>query len=349
MKISVCMIVKDEEKYIEKCLSNIRDKVDEIIIVDTGSTDSTKESVSKYTNKVYDFKWCDNFSKARNYSISKASNDWILVLDADEICNEFNEIEINDFIKTYKDTIGRVKIDNYHGKNSELKKSSARVGRLFNKTTYEYTGSIHEQLVSRNSMEVKMKNIDITLEHFGYTEENIIGKSKTKRNEELLLRELERNPKDCYILYQLGKVYFVVKRYHKALNYFRKAIEVLEDVNLEYAQDLIESYGYSLLNTKKYEEALKLEEYSETYKNLADYNFLMGLIYMNSGILEKAIIYFEICLINKNGKIEGINSFIPLYNLGVIYECLGQEGKAIKYYRQCSNYELAKDRLKIIK
>lgn len=346
MEISICMIVKNEEKYIDECLKNICHKVDEIIIIDTGSTDNTKEIAKKYTNNIYDFKWCDDFSKARNYSISKAKNDWILVLDADEICSRFDENNINTFIKASNDAIGRLKINNYYGNNSEIKKSCVRLGRLFNRIVYEYSGSIHEQLISKNSIEIKMADIDIILEHFGYTEENIIEKSKVKRNEELLLKELEINSKDSYVLYQLGKIYFIAKRYYKALDYFRKAIELIEDINLEYVQDLIESYGYSLLNTKKYMEALNLEKYENWYKNLADYNFLMGLIYMNNGIFEKAIKYFEICLTNKSIKTEGINSFLPLYNLGVIYECLGNEEKAIEFYRQCGDYKLAKERLK---
>jgi Predicted O-linked N-acetylglucosamine transferase, SPINDLY family len=344
-KFSLCMIVKDEEKYIEKCLSNIKDKIDEIIVVDTGSKDRTKELAKKYTDKIFDFEWCEDFSKARNYSISKAKNDWILVLDADEICSEFHVNKINDFIKASIDTIGRINIINYYGKASETKKSSTRLGRLFNKNFYEYNGSIHEQLTSKNKSEVKMLNVDIGVEHFGYTEEDIMEKMKVTRNENLLLKELEKKSKDPYILYQLGKTYFIAKRYYKALNYFRESIEVLEDTNFEYAEDLIESYGYSLLNTKKYKEALGLEKYINKYNGLADFNFLMGLIYMNNGIFEKAIKFFEKCLICVSGKIAGINKVLPLYNLGVIYECIGSTNKAIEYYKQCENYELAKERL----
>ncbi len=78
------MIVKDEEDYIEKCINSVKSIVDEIIIVDTGSNDKTKEIAKKFTDKVYGFKWNDDFSAARNFSISKATKDWILVLDADE-------------------------------------------------------------------------------------------------------------------------------------------------------------------------------------------------------------------------------------------------------------------------
>ena len=83
--ISLCMIVKNEEEVLDNCLSSISDVVDEIIIVDTGSTDSTKSICKKFTDKIFDFKWCDDFSKARNFAFSKASCEYIMWLDADDI------------------------------------------------------------------------------------------------------------------------------------------------------------------------------------------------------------------------------------------------------------------------
>ncbi len=88
--ISLCMIVKNEEKVLARCLDSIADMMDEIIIVDTGSTDSTKEIARRYTDKVYDFEWCDDFSVARNNSFSYATKDYIYVADADEVMDEEN-------------------------------------------------------------------------------------------------------------------------------------------------------------------------------------------------------------------------------------------------------------------
>ena len=88
--ISLCMIVKNEENVIDRCLSSLADIVDEIIIADTGSTDSTKSIVSKYTDKIYDFKWTGDFSEARNFVASKASCEYIYTADADEFLDEEN-------------------------------------------------------------------------------------------------------------------------------------------------------------------------------------------------------------------------------------------------------------------
>ena len=88
ISISLCMIVKNEEETLERCLNCVKDIADEIIIVDTGSTDKTKEIAYNFTDKVYDFKWCDDFSKARNFSFSKATKEYIMWLDADDIILE---------------------------------------------------------------------------------------------------------------------------------------------------------------------------------------------------------------------------------------------------------------------
>lgn len=90
MEISLCMIVKNEEKILARCLDSIVDLVDEVIIVDTGSTDTTKEIAAKYTDKIYDFQWIDDFSAARNFAFSKATKDFIYTADADEVVDEEN-------------------------------------------------------------------------------------------------------------------------------------------------------------------------------------------------------------------------------------------------------------------
>ena len=87
---SLCMIVKNEERVLERCLSSVADLMDEIIIVDTGSNDKTKQIAANFTDKVYDFKWTGSFSDARNFAFSKAECDYIYSADADEILDEEN-------------------------------------------------------------------------------------------------------------------------------------------------------------------------------------------------------------------------------------------------------------------
>ena len=99
LTLSLCMITKNEEQFLEQCLNSVKELVDEIIIVDTGSTDKTKEIASKFTDKIYDFQWCDDFSAARNESLKYATQDWILVLDADEVISKEDYQKIKELIQ----------------------------------------------------------------------------------------------------------------------------------------------------------------------------------------------------------------------------------------------------------
>ena len=90
MTISLCMIVKNEEAVLARCLDSVRGAVDEIVIVDTGSTDRTKEIARGYTDKVFDFEWVDDFSAARNYAYAQATMDYQMWLDADDVVSSEN-------------------------------------------------------------------------------------------------------------------------------------------------------------------------------------------------------------------------------------------------------------------
>ena len=90
ISISVCMIVKNEEKILARCLDSLKGIADEMVIVDTGSTDRTKEIAQTYTDKIYDFEWIDDFSAARNYAFSKATKEYVYMADADEVIDEEN-------------------------------------------------------------------------------------------------------------------------------------------------------------------------------------------------------------------------------------------------------------------
>ncbi len=103
--ISLCMIVKNEEQFLEQCLRSVQGLVDEIIIVDTGSIDRTKEIAARFTQKVYEFIWCDDFAVARNISLQHASGDWILVLDADEALAERDHLAIRELVASAATTV----------------------------------------------------------------------------------------------------------------------------------------------------------------------------------------------------------------------------------------------------
>lgn len=346
--LTLCMIVKNEEENLKNCLSKAADFVDEIVIVDTGSKDNTKSIALEFTDKIYDFKWCNDFSKARNFSISKSSNDWILVLDADEIITEFSRYNIDNFIKnaSNKNKVGRIQRINIMEYSNENKKYIERVNRLFNKNYFHYEGIIHEQLAAFNGKTYETDVIDITAEHIGYTKEVLARTDKLKRNISLLKEALKNDSKDPYVYFQLGKSYYMLRDYNNSVLYFEKALSFELDFRLEYAEDLVETYGYSLINSGKYSEALILENCFEVYSKSADFNFLMGLIYMNNAKFSQAVDSFLVCTKFQHSKVEGITTYSSYYNIGVIYEVLGFREKAVEYYNMCGQYSKAKERLK---
>lgn len=345
-KISLCMIVKNEADNLKDCLGRAAGYVDEIIVVDTGSTDNTRKIALNYADKVYDFLWKDDFSAARNYAISKAGNPYILVLDADEWLQDIDRDEIEKQIQVYPEGIGRILIISQYTRENHVYKQKERVGRLFSKEFYQYEGRIHEQLVPLHGMTAMQSNsnyydVPVVVEHLGYEGNLDVRRRKTQRNITLLKRVQEQNPEDPYLLYQLGKSFYMEEEYEKACEYFGQALYFDLDPRLEYVQDMVESYGYALINTEQYETALQMINIYDEFSHSADFLFLIGLILMNNGRFEEAIKEFKKAAMKPDSKVEGVNGYLAFYNIGVIYECLGSLDNAVNYYKKCGEYRPA--------
>ena len=345
LPISVCMIAKNEEQNVCNCLAPLKELGFELIVVDTGSTDSTKSLIRKYTDSLYDFKWCSDFSAARNYSISKAANDWILVVDFDEYLRLADIQKLIACANTDSSKIGTItRINPCNLISGQTSVMTEQVARFFNRKYNHYRGIIHEQVFPINDSVPEYFPVEVSLYHHGYESEGSLNE-KARRNLELLLIALAKSPNDPYLLFQTGKCYQVLKDYTAACQYFDQGLSYDIDPSLTYVQEMIESYGYSLLELKEYKAALGLSNVYDIFCCQTDFVFLMGLIYMNNALFEQAIQEFKNASNMKPGKTEGINSYLPNYNIGVIYECTGQTEKAKKYYNNCGNYLPARNRL----
>ncbi len=346
--ISFCIIGKNEEAVIDKCLSALTPYGCEIVFVDTGSTDKTREIAMGYTDKVYDFPWINDFAAARNFSISKAGCDFILPVDCDEVITDFDIEETKRLIKLYPERVGRLLRINEFTRENENFLSNERVSRLFCKKLYHYECAIHEQLVRNDGGIIQYYSIPLTMSHGGYDGSLEMRRAKTTRNRVLLLEELKKNPQDTYILYQIGKTFYMEKKYEDALYYFDRVMELDVDPKLEYVQDCVEGYGYCLIETKQYERALGLLGVYEEFSSSSDFVFLMGLIYMNNGMLDEAVAEFTKATEKTIVRVQGTDSFRANYNIGVIYECVGELEQARSYYEKCGAFPPALERLKEI-
>ncbi len=223
-KISLSMIVKNEEKFLEGCLLSVKDVVDEIILVDTGSTDNTIEIAKKYGAKIFHFDWVNDFSAARNYALKNSSGKWILYLDADErlspdsinyIKNLKNEVPD----KAYECTI--TNIERVNGRPSTMLYT-----RVFpNKPMIKFEGKIHEQIENsliKNKIQVVKSGIRII--HHGYDLNEDAKVKKAERNLKILQAEFNSNP-SSYYAYQLGQTYGILNLPDEAVKYFLIALK----------------------------------------------------------------------------------------------------------------------------
>lgn len=346
MNISLCMIVKNSSGTLPGVLDAVKDSGFEIIIVDTGSSDNSVDIARSYTEHVYSFEWIDDFSAARNFSISKAKNDWILVLDSDETITQIDNAKLESLTQKPIECLGYITRRNHFGEDGVY---TDEVDRFFNRTAWHYEGVIHEQL--RPVKPLKKPDCEplfdtfIKCEHSGYMGSSEEMLAKSKRNEELLLKELEKNGGDPYTYFQLGQCYNGFDD-EKALEYYSKGLEFDVDPSLEYVQMMVIAYGYALVHLERFDEALALESIYDDFATSADFITLMGVIYMRSGNYLKAMTEFLKATMHPVAHNEGANSYIPLYNMGIINEMAGNKADAINYYQRCGSFKLAMERLK---
>lgn len=351
--ISVCIIGKNEEKHLDTCLSRLKPYPFEIIYVDTGSTDRSKEIASKYTPNVYDFEWCDDFSAARNYSVAKATSDYILILDCDEYLDEIDLETLYQLMTAYPDALGMIKLCNpCNGKKNETLLVGT-VARIFNKRYYYFTGSIHEQPTSfvEGTTELPYYDAPLLCTHVGYQLTEAERKQKALRNIKLLEKELAKYPDDPYIYYQLGESYSLGDDYENAYQILDKGFFLDVDESLPYVQHMITLYGNSMLETGRYQKAADLESVFDAFKSYADFVCMLGNAFLKMHRNEEALNLYYYAMTLTDYSVEGANSFIPLHNIGCIYEAYQIYDKAIEAYEKAAalGYAYSAERLADLK
>lgn len=221
--LSLSMIVKNEEKHLANCLESVKNVVDEIVLVDTGSTDDTLEVAKKYSAKIFHFEWINDFSAARNFALEKSTGDWILYLDADECLSQKSISELKRITKFPKRQAYKCKINNVDEINS--RPSIMTYTRLFpNDNRIRFSGKIHEQIeTALLENKFAIKNSSLEIDHYGYnlTKEDL-GK-KAKRNLSILLQQYSES-KSSYYAFHLGQTYAMLNEKEMAEKYFGFAI-----------------------------------------------------------------------------------------------------------------------------
>ncbi|WP_313800880.1 glycosyltransferase [Cytobacillus sp.] len=325
--VSLCMIVKDEETYIRRCLDSVSNLVDEIIIVDTGSTDSTLSIAAEYGAKILKFTWQEDFAIARNFSIENAISDYILVLDADEYIDQ--DINLQESIKDMKDYY----IINFKNYMDGGYISTHQSIRLFkNNIGLKYYGKIHEHLNIDDFDNLSVAFTDFFIHHDGYKNDVFNQKNKFERNLKILEKEVKSNPTG-YNLFNLGTQYKVGKEYLKALEQFKKSYSLSK--NQMYLPYLLYSMGDCLLQLGRNKEGITLMKDSiELFPKYTGFYYLIGLFFENMNFYRAAEEAFEKCLelgeVENFQSIEGVGSYFAYIKLSELQQKQGNLLKALE-------------------
>lgn len=360
MKINLVMIVKNEERSLEHCLTCAGPLVDRIIVLDTGSSDRTREIARKMGAEVWDFAWCDDFSAARNAALEHSDADWNLVLDGDEylcpVSRKVLEQKIREYEKRQKGVwAGAILRMDSFWMDGEKAVSYAWLPRLLPRGT-RYKGAIHEQ----PEIPGPFLTLPLKAEHDGYLRED-----KGKRNLKYLRQEAEKYPEDSYYQFQMGMTLRNLKRAEESLSYFRRFYQKKERHTGYWVQGVV-LYLYALLEVggkECLETARKVVEEESPYLiGYADFCFVCGLFYMRLILFDTSanlnfLPRIEQCFLNclrigerpEQGGVEGCGSFKAAYNLGVWYEVSGQAEKAAQFYKKSADmgFGPARERLQM--
>lgn len=216
MEISVCLIVKNEEAVITRVLNCVKKFADEIIVVDTGSSDKTKEIAKEYTQKVFDFVWCDDFSKARNFSFSKATKDYVMWIDADDVLNDFEIDKINSLKQNMNADVYMLKYAISFDENNSPLFSYYRERILKRDKNFKWQGFIHEAITPSG----KIEYTDIQIEHKKIKETN------PKRNLNFYRKHLKFGEKlDSRSMYYYSKELFYNGYYRSCIKNLKKFLK----------------------------------------------------------------------------------------------------------------------------
>jgi len=257
MKISLCMIVRDEEAFLHDCLKSVQGIVDEMVIVDTGSTDRTVEIAEAHGAEVYHHEWTDSFAEARNRALEHANKDWILVLDADERLDESSKKEILQAVNKPTADAYDLVFRNYLSDGPNPDVFVHRTCRLFrNRLEYRYRGRVHELITpSIVGSDGREGQLNAVIHHYGYRPRMMEQRNKYERYVQMLRAELEENPRDVYWLYNLAVAYLTHGEIDNGLKYLELAAEYVTPDH-KFASRVFASMSNALCTAGKPEQAL---------------------------------------------------------------------------------------------
>ena len=347
-RLSVCLIAKNEERFLDGCLQSIRGLADQLILVDTGSTDRTVEIARNHGAEIHFRAWDHDFSAARNAALLHARGDWILILDADEEVSPTYHAALRALLTRPNAIAYRLPLVDV-GREGE---GVSQVPRLFRNAPQQfYVSRIHEQVYASlelNREKWSMENLfgDAQLIHHGYQAEVVKSRDKVQRNLRLLEQANEEYPNDVNLLMNLGLELWRSGQQHYGLGYYQQAYTAM--LQQPYAQTppelrevLLTQYASHLLTLQLCQEVISLfhERAVAPKARTASQHFIMGLAHSALKNWEPCVTHLQQCLNLRNQPAltpihQDIRSATPAHCLAHALRKLGRKAEAKTAFEQ---------------
>jgi glycosyltransferase involved in cell wall biosynthesis len=322
--VSLTMIVKNEEAHLPQCLDCAKDLFAEIVVIDTGSTDATRQIAVRSGARVYDFPWIDDFAAARNESLRHATGQWIFWLDADDRIDLPNRGKLQALFADLKSQpLGYLmRCHSQEGWTGNSTTATEHIRLFPNHPEIRWRYRIHEQILPAIERQGgKLVRTDIVVHHCGYVDA-VQARRKLERNLRLLEWEHAELPNDPNVLYNLGRNYLAVGRTSEALPHLRRSLELARPSD-PFVRKLYGQLARAYCQLRQRDEALSAcRNGLAAFPHYAELLFLYGQLHQEAGDLEGAKQCY-LRLLQPGVKFVGEDLDLPGYkarqNLGGIY------------------------------
>jgi len=346
MNISSCLIVKNEADNIVRSLESIKKIADEIIVVDTGSTDNTVEIAQSFGAKVFFYEWDNNFSNAKNFALDKATGDWIIFLDADEYFGDNAKKKLRFVLKHISPNKNidalLCKLINIDVQFGRIISENPAIRVFRGKTGIRYEGSIHEQPLKHGKTlnAANITDVSLIIYHTGYS--HAVLPEKIKRNLKILEQDIKDNKITNLTYYYMSQSHYSLKNYEETIKYARLSLAEpdMKNTIMAYLPYVLLVKGMLELKDRySFEEIEKyIDEAIAHYPTHPEIWYILALAKKAQNQIPEAIeSYRKAIEYNKNYKLLLNNGFpgnleSVYYDLAVLSSSLGDHINALEYY-----------------
>lgn len=336
------MIVKNESDCLPRCLKSVKDIVDEIIIVDTGSTDETVKIAKEFGAQVIFTPWHGDFSRARNAGLNRARGTWILFLDADEELDDDDKEQLRICSDHLEFEAFFLQVHNHSGETINSPTATVNpILRMFrNRPEYRFQGYIHEQIVSSildRQPNAAFHITSVKIHHYGYAGTVVADKDKIRRNLQLLEKALGENDSDPFHHYNIAVEYMRMNDWNTALKHLHESLSMVPP-ETSYIHLLYKYIARCHFNLGDYREAIETcNQGIILFPDYTDFYHLKGTVLLASNLKQKAKESYLIALQKGPTPLlyhtdAGTGTYLTAYALGQICEELGDDRSSIHWY-----------------